>query len=189
MPADNSRKPSLPPDLRRSSVTGPPDLHRTSSQMPVTRQASLTPFLSACNAIPYAKHASRHILTALWSSAAPQVGFHVEGVAESPAHESTLADQHLQAGAVTSGSPSPVTIPPTFQVLQCQVHQGEVQVPNDCHRRPHARLDPRHRLHIGILAYCIVRHLLSSLSGVESDKFFSIGVSHPCIVPPTGHHY
>jgi hypothetical protein len=46
-----------------------------------------------------------------------QVGFHVEGVPPSPAQEATLAEQHLQAGAkVAAGSPSPVIIPPTFQV-------------------------------------------------------------------------
>lgn len=53
-----------------------------------------------------------------------QVGFHVEGLAESPAHEATLADQHLQAGAVTVGSPSPVTIPPTFQAMTTEAQNA-----------------------------------------------------------------
>ena len=48
-----------------------------------------------------------------------QVGFHVEGVPPSPAQEATLAEQHLHAGAkVAAGSPSPVIIPPTFQVAE-----------------------------------------------------------------------
>lgn len=55
-----------------------------------------------------------------------QVGFHVEGVPPSPAQEATLAEQHLQAGAkVAAGSPSPVIIPPTFQVAEqtpCRLH-------------------------------------------------------------------
>lgn len=45
-----------------------------------------------------------------------QVGFEVEGVPPSPAQEATLAEQHLKDQSFTSGSPTPVTIPPTFQV-------------------------------------------------------------------------
>jgi len=44
-----------------------------------------------------------------------QVGFEVEGVPPSPAQEATLAEQHLKDQSFTSGSPTPVTIPPTFQ--------------------------------------------------------------------------
>ncbi len=56
-----------------------------------------------------------------------QVGFHVEGVPPSPAHEATLAEQHLQQSAkLAAGSPSPVIIPPTFQVVMHRPDQAEL---------------------------------------------------------------
>ena len=43
------------------------------------------------------------------------VGFHVEGLPQSPApHNTLLADS--QHATTTSGSPNPVIIPPSFQV-------------------------------------------------------------------------
>ena len=40
----------------------------------------------------------------------------MEGVPPSPAQEATLAEQHLQSANQAVGSPTPVIIPPTFQV-------------------------------------------------------------------------
>jgi hypothetical protein len=44
------------------------------------------------------------------------VGFHVEGVAPSPAPHSSILGDISDAGNLISGSPNPVIIPPTFQV-------------------------------------------------------------------------
>ena len=54
------------------------------------------------------------------------VGFRVEGAAPSPSPPSTLlADSQRADGNVTSGSPNPVIIPPSFQVKRGYVPAAE----------------------------------------------------------------
>ena len=50
------------------------------------------------------------------------VGFHVEGVAPSPSVNPTLLSDAQEMGNHTSGSPNPVIIPPSFQVIPGSHH-------------------------------------------------------------------